>query len=60
MNGEVEEIYAPAKFPDDGTAKFVREMWAHVSLITPTDYVGGISQLLYDHEAKVGATETLT
>jgi hypothetical protein len=28
------------------------------SLITPTEYVGGISQLLYDHEAKVGATET--
>jgi GTP-binding protein LepA len=59
MNGEVEEIYAPAKFPDDGTAKLVREMWANVTLITPTDYVGGISQLLYDHEAKVGATETL-
>jgi len=59
MNGEVEEIYAPARFPDDGTAKQVREMWANVTLITPTDYVGGISQLLYDHEAKVGATETL-
>jgi len=59
MNGDIEEIYAPAKFPDDGTAKLVREMWANVSLITPTDYVGGISQLLYDHEAKVGATETL-
>lgn len=59
MNGEVEEIYAPAKFPDDGTAKLVREMWANVTLITPTDYVGGISQLLYDHEAKVGASETL-
>jgi hypothetical protein len=34
-------------------------MWANVTLITPTDYVGGISQLLYDHEAKVGASETL-
>jgi GTP-binding protein LepA len=59
MNGDVEEIYSPAKFPDDGTAKLVRELWADVSLITPTDYVGGISQLLYDHEAKVGATETM-
>lgn len=56
-NGEVEEIYAPARFPDD--PKQVREMWASVTLITPTDYVGGISQLLYDHEAKVGASETL-
>ncbi len=57
QNDEVEEIYAPSKLPDD--AKQVREMWANVTLITPTDYVGGISQLLYEHEAKVGATETL-
>jgi GTP-binding protein LepA len=59
MNGTIEEIYSPAKFPDDGTAKQVRELWADISLITPTEYVGGISQLLYDHEAKVGATETM-
>jgi GTP-binding protein LepA len=59
LNGTVEEIYSPARFPDDGTAKQVRELWADISLITPTDYVGGISQLLYDHEAKVGATETM-
>lgn len=59
MNGTVEEIYSPAKFPDDGTAKQVREMWADITIITPTDHVGGISQLLYDHEAKVGDTQTL-
>ncbi len=59
MNGTVEEIYSPAKFPDDGTAKQVREMWADITIITPTAYVGGISQLLYDHEAKVGDTQTL-
>jgi GTP-binding protein LepA len=59
MSGEVEEIYAPARFPDDGTAKQVREMWARVTIITPAEYVGTISQLFYEHEAKVGATETL-
>jgi len=59
LNGDVEEIYAPARFPDDGQAKMVREMWASVTLITPPEYLGGITQLLYDHEAKVGATETL-
>lgn len=58
-NGTVEEIYAPARLPNDGTAKLVREMWSDVSIITPPDYLGGISQLLYEHEAKVGATETL-
>lgn len=59
QNGKIEEIYAPARLPIDGTAKRVREMWSNITVITPPDYLGGISQLLYDHEAKVGATETL-
>jgi len=59
MNGTVEEIYSPAKFPDDGTVKQVRELWADIALITPSQYVGGISQLLYDHEAKTGDTLTM-
>jgi GTP-binding protein LepA len=59
MNGTVEEIYSPARFPDDGTVKGVREKWARVTILTPPDYIGGISQLLYDHEAEVGNTETL-
>ncbi len=58
-NGQIEEIYSPAKFPDDGTAKRVREMWADITLITPSEYMGGISQLLYDHEAKTGDTLTM-
>ena len=59
MNGSVEEIYAPARFPDDGTAKSVREKWANVTILTPSDYIGGITQLMYDHEAGIGHTETL-
>jgi GTP-binding protein LepA len=59
MNGRIEEIFSPAKFPDDGTAKRVREMWADITIITPIDHMGGISQLLYDHEAKMGDTQTL-
>jgi GTP-binding protein LepA len=58
-NGSVEEIYAPARFPDDGTVAGVREKWASVSLLTPPEYIGAISQLLYDHEAAVGNTETM-
>jgi GTP-binding protein LepA len=59
IQGVVEEIYSPAKFPDDGTVKMVRELWADITLITPTEYMGGISQLLYDHEAKTGDTLTM-
>jgi GTP-binding protein LepA len=59
MNDSVEEIYAPARFPDDGTLKSVREKWAKVTILTPPQYIGGISQLLHDHEANVGDTESL-
>lgn len=59
MNGEVEDIYAPARFPDPGQAKRVEEMWADIVVMTPPAYLGGIAQLLYDHEAVVGETETL-
>ena len=58
-DGTVEEIYSPARFPDDGTMKGVREKWASVAILTPPDHIGAISQLLYDHEAEVGNTETL-
>ncbi len=58
-NGEIEEIYSPARFPDDGTVKEIRELWAKVLVITPPEYLGAITQLLYDHEAVVGETLTL-
>ena len=59
MNGSVENIYSPARFPDDGTAKEVREMWAKIAIIAPPEYIGACTQLLYDHEAITGDSETL-
>ena len=58
-NGTVEDIYAPAKFPDEGLIRSVREQWAHVSILTPPEYIGGISQLLHEHEALTGNTNNL-
>lgn len=58
-SGEVEDVYAPARFPDSGQAKRVEEMWSAITIMTPPEYLGGISQLLYEHEAVVGETETL-
>ena len=58
-NGTVEEIYAPARFPDEGLIRSVREQWARVAILTPPEYIGDISQLLYEHEALTGNTENL-
>ena len=58
-NGAVEEIYAPARFPEEGFIAQVREQWARVVIFTPPEYIGGISQLLYEHEGLSGNTENL-
>ncbi|HWO07093.1 MAG TPA: translation elongation factor 4 [Candidatus Paceibacterota bacterium] len=58
-DGTIEEIYNPARFPDDGTATRVREQWVNIAVITPPQFLGGITQILFDHEAVVGDTETL-
>ena len=59
QDGTIENIYAPSRFPDDGTAKEVREMWAKIAIIAPPEYIGACTQLLYDHEAITGDSETL-
>lgn len=54
QGGKREKIYSPHLFPRDGTYAEAFEPWASITLITPPDYVGGIMQLLYEHEAEVG------
>ena len=56
-DGTVESVYSPAKFPDHGTYTSVREPWVRLTIITPTHYLGAISQLLPLHEGLSGETE---
>ncbi len=51
-------VYSPHLFPDDGLIESVEEPWVDVKIISPSEYLGGIMQLLYEHEAEVGETET--
>lgn len=57
QSGKTETIYSPALFPDDGQARVVREPWVDAKIITPPEYVGAISQLLYEHEAQTEETD---
>ena len=56
-NGKKEKIYSPYFFPDDGNIKTVFEPWVTARIIVPVKYLGGIMQILFDHEAEVGETE---
>lgn len=56
--GEEEIIYSPHVFPNDGQASRVEEPWVRVRIICPREYLGPISQLLYEHEAETSRTES--
>ena len=56
-NGKKEKIYSPYFFPDDGNIETVLEPWVKLKVITPVKYLGGIMQLLFDHEAEIGETD---
>jgi GTP-binding protein LepA len=51
-------VYSPTLFPEYGEVEKVFEPWVSVKIITPSDYLGAIMQLLFKHEAVVGESET--
>lgn len=59
-NGKTETIYSPSLFPDLGQILKIREPWVAVTVIAPSNYVGAVYQLLYDHEAEMVDAETFT
>lgn len=58
-DGRVESIYAANRFPEHGISATIREPWLLGQIITPTEYVGNIMTLLFDHEGSVLETEVL-
>ncbi len=58
-NGEEKIVYSPIYFPDHGDIESVKEEWARVSIITPPEYVGPVTQLMHEHEAELDDTRSL-
>ena len=56
-DGKVESIYAASRFPEYGANVSVREPWILGQIIAPSEYIGNIMNLLYDHESSVIDTE---
>ncbi len=57
-DGKKKMVYSPSLFPDHGSFLEVYEPWVKLKIISPTNYVGAIYQMLYDHEAELGDSET--
>jgi GTP-binding protein LepA len=56
--GERKTIYSPSLFPEYGLVEKIFEPWVAVKIITPSAYIGSFMQILFDHEAELGDTET--
>jgi GTP-binding protein LepA len=48
-NGETIEVDNPADLPDMSQVAEIREPWMHISLFTPTDYIGPLMELTTGH-----------
>ena len=59
-DGSVEEIYAATRFPEHGEKATIREPWVLGQIIWPSDYMGNVMTLLYEHEASVIDTEVFS
>lgn len=59
-DGRVEQIYAANRFPEHGERATVREPWLLGQIILPSEYMGNVMTLLYEHEASVIDTETFS
>jgi GTP-binding protein LepA len=49
-------VYSPPLFPDHGDVQSVQEPWVKLRIITPPEYIGGVGQILFEHEAETQAT----
>lgn len=56
--GKKEIIYSAAFFPEEHLIEKVCEPWVKIKIIAPSQYIGVILQLVFDHEGEVGESET--
>ncbi len=57
-NGKKEMVYSPAFFPEDSNVQSILEPWVNLHIITPAEYFGPLSRVLYEHEATIENSET--
>jgi GTP-binding protein LepA len=55
-DGNTRTVYSPALFPPHGEIKKVEEPFVEAEILVPSDYLGTLTPLLYEHEAQVAET----
>lgn len=55
--GEKKMIYSPVFFPEHGEEEKVLEPWVALNIMMPSEYLGNLMQLFYEHEVEMGGSE---
>ena len=58
--GKRKTVYSPAQFPEFGQIEKVWEPFVAAEIVLPSQYVGGLMPLLYEHEATVETTDNFS
>ncbi len=56
-NGKKEEIYSPARFPEDAQIEKVYEPRIEMKIITPAESLSAVLKILQKHESEIGEIE---
>jgi GTP-binding protein LepA len=57
-NGKKTIIYSPSLFPDEGEISLIEEPWVELKIITPNDYIGPLTQIIFEHEGTCDHMDT--
>lgn len=59
-NGENMRIKSPLELPDPSHIEMIKEPWVKIDVVTPSEYIGAIMQLLQERRGLYQTTEYLT
>ena len=59
-NGEVKKLSNPVQFPDKNYIEEIREPFVKMTILTPTNAIGGVMQLIKDKRGELTHTESIS
>ncbi|HVU06326.1 MAG TPA: translation elongation factor 4 [Candidatus Paceibacterota bacterium] len=57
-SGKKTIIYSPPLFPDEGEIARIEEPWVELKIITPNQYIGALTQIIFEHEGTADSMDT--
>lgn len=58
-DGKMQEVHTPATFPDPSFIEKTEEQMVKAEIITPTEYLGAVFEIMKQHEGELGNQEYL-